>query len=330
MKESVSVCIPVYNGANTISETIRSILAQTFRDFELIIVDNASTDATVDTVKAVGDERVKLYVNGKNLGCGGNLEECRRRASGSILFYMAADDLADKQALEKVYEAFQISDEIGVVTRPYFWFSGPGADPVRATKQFKKDRIVSIDSPYGEIRDVIGSSDQISGIGVRKRYMNFSFGSEQFVEMAALVTRMLKDCKAVILKDNIVAVRMQYSGAANPAAYLRSPILAWYNLINRAYGEDKFKNLRNYLVKDFVATNYIGLVQIKNFGGYKALFREIYYLIRFRWLNIFNLRFWFFCIGTVIVPRFILRRSVIFYKEKINSRFLKNLRPLST
>ena len=66
-EEKLSVCIPVYNGADTIRQTIQSILAQTFKDFELLIVDNASTDNTVNIVRSFTDNRIKLYLNEKTM-----------------------------------------------------------------------------------------------------------------------------------------------------------------------------------------------------------------------------------------------------------------------
>jgi len=277
MKEKVSVCIPARNGADTILETIQSVLGQTWKDFELVIVDNASTDNTVEVVRSVKDKRIKLYRNKRNLGCGGNLEECKKRATGGILFYVSADDIVNTNALEKVYQAFQISENIGIVTRPYYWFDKDASRPVRAKKQFSKNQIVSIDSPYEKIKDVIGLSDQISGMGFRKKYLkDFSFVNKHFVEMASVVLPMLKNYKAVILEDNIIAVRTRSSGYKGSSVCENSPMMAWYNLITATYWEDKFKGLRKYLTYNFVANNYVGLVQIKNFASYKSLFREIY------------------------------------------------------
>lgn len=325
MTEKISVCIPVYNGAETILQSVESILRQTLEDFELIIIDNCSTDNTLQVLSNIRDKRVKILKNDKNLGCGGNLEQCKYKASGSIIFYLCADDVADRRALEKVHSAFSLSDEIGIVARPYYWFSESVSIPVRATKQFANQEIISINDDFDKISNVIALADQISGIAFRKKYMQYSFSNKHFIEMASMVMNTLKDCKAVILKDNIVAVRIDKSGACQPAVYKKSPMLIWYKLINTVYSEDRFKSLRKYLIKNFVATNFIGLVQIKNFGTYKALFREIYFLIKFKWTNIFNIRFWFFCIGTILTPRFLLKKLVVLYKNKINSWFFKNI-----
>src|SRR5687768_14468183 len=60
---SVSVCIPVYNGELFLAETIRSVLDQTYRDFELVVLDNASTDATGRIARSFGDPRVRVETN---------------------------------------------------------------------------------------------------------------------------------------------------------------------------------------------------------------------------------------------------------------------------
>ena len=59
-KPLISVCIPVYNGEGFLETAINSVLGQSFTDFELIIVDNNSTDNTVNIVKKYNDHRIKL------------------------------------------------------------------------------------------------------------------------------------------------------------------------------------------------------------------------------------------------------------------------------
>lgn len=326
-KEKVSVCIPVYNGASTIVETINSMLNQSFADFELLIVDNLSTDDTVAKVKTIKDERIKIIINEKNVGCGGNLNVCKEKASGDIIYYICADDIADINALKRMYAAFQTSENIGIVTRSYYWFIESVNHAVRVKKQFNSDIIVSIDDDFEAIKDVIALSDQISGIAFRKKFMRgFDFLNQAFVEMASMVLPMLKISNAVILKDNAIAVRIDKNGSMNPAIYIISPMLVWYDLIIESFNEEKFIPLRRYLIANFIANNYIGLVQIRSFGGIRYTLREIYYLVKLRWENIFNLQFWFFSIGLIVVPKFILSKLVVLYKNRINFLFLKNIK----
>ncbi|MBU1043320.1 MAG: glycosyltransferase family 2 protein [Candidatus Omnitrophica bacterium] len=327
LKEKVSVCIPVYNGADTILETINSILNQTFADFELLIVDNFSTDDTVSKVKTIKDDRIKIIVNEKNVGCGGNLNVCKQYAIGEIIYFISADDIADINALKRMYDAFKQSANIGIVTRSYYWFVESVSKAVRVKKQFESDIIVSINNAFEDVRDVIALSDQISGIAFRKKFMqDFSFLNQAFVEMASMVVQVLKISDAVILSDNTVAVRIDRNGSMNPAIYIKSPMMVWYDLIVKSFNEEKFIPLRKYLIANFIANNYIGLVQIRSFGGIRYALREIYYLVKLKWSNLFNLGFWFFSLGVIIVPSGLLQKIVAYYKNRVNIKFLQNIK----
>ncbi|MCS6926809.1 MAG: glycosyltransferase, partial [Candidatus Binatia bacterium] len=68
MPPRVSVCLPTYNGERFVAEAIASILAQNFTDFELLVVDDGSTDATREIVRAFPDPRLRLYQNEQRLG----------------------------------------------------------------------------------------------------------------------------------------------------------------------------------------------------------------------------------------------------------------------
>ena len=322
MKERISVCIPTYNAAETIQKTVESVLRQTFTDFELVIVDNASTDNTVLIIRDIKDVRIKLYINEANVGCGKNLEACKEKATGDILFYICSDDLAREDALQKVTDAFEMANDIGIVIRPYFWFIKSIDRPVRVTKQFVSNEIVSIHDSYDKIKDVIALADQISGIALRKKYMVTFFENRVFIEMASMVADMLKRCKAIILKDNIVGVRILNNESMGSDVYKESPLLSWVQLISSTFSETRYANLKKYLINNFLSRNYIGLVQIKNFGGMAKLLTEIFYLIKFRRKNLLSFQFWFFSLGTILTPRFILRKMVSFYKNEVSGRFI--------
>ena len=80
MEPLVSVCIPAYNNAEYIKDTIDSILNQTYQNIELVIVDDNSKDNTYELIQGIGDERIKLYHNDKNLGMSGNCIEAGSRS----------------------------------------------------------------------------------------------------------------------------------------------------------------------------------------------------------------------------------------------------------
>ncbi|MEJ2720639.1 MAG: glycosyltransferase [bacterium] len=113
MTPLVSIGMPVFNGEDYVDGAIRSLLAQTFSDFELIISDNASTDSTADICRehAEKDERIRLLTNEKNLGAAENYNRVFRASSGGKYFKWAAhDDLCAPEFLERCIAALERDD----------------------------------------------------------------------------------------------------------------------------------------------------------------------------------------------------------------------------
>jgi glycosyltransferase involved in cell wall biosynthesis len=98
----VSVLIPTYNYAHFLDETIQSVLNQTYNDYELIIVDNKSTEDTLEVVdKYLGDRRIHFYQNATNLGLSGNWNKCLGYATGEYIKFLCADDKFHPEMLRK-------------------------------------------------------------------------------------------------------------------------------------------------------------------------------------------------------------------------------------
>lgn len=99
--ELISIVIPVYNSEKYIKETIECILNQTYKNWEIIFVDDGSKDSSVDIIREYRDERMHLYQNGKNRGPAFTRNQGIKKAQGRYLAYMDADDLCDADKLEK-------------------------------------------------------------------------------------------------------------------------------------------------------------------------------------------------------------------------------------
>ena len=102
----VSIGLPVYNGEPFLSATIEAILAQTFKDFELIICDNASTDATETICRkyAARDKRISYYRQQRNIGAAGNFNRVFNLSSGKYFKWAAHDDLIAPEYLAQCVE----------------------------------------------------------------------------------------------------------------------------------------------------------------------------------------------------------------------------------
>ena len=99
----VTVLIPVYNRPNVV-KTIDSIVNQTYSNLEILIVDNASTDNTVEAIKKIKDLRIRLLVNEQNLGQTYSLNRGLREATGKYIARIDSDDIALPRRIEKQVE----------------------------------------------------------------------------------------------------------------------------------------------------------------------------------------------------------------------------------
>ena len=107
MTPAVSICVPVYNGAPYLAQCLDSIMAQTFTDFELIIVDDCSKDDSVAIANdyASRDPRVRVESNTSNLGLVGNWNRCVELARGEWIKFVFQDDLIAPECVTKMVAA---------------------------------------------------------------------------------------------------------------------------------------------------------------------------------------------------------------------------------
>lgn len=102
MEDLVSIIMPSYNTGRYISETIESVLAQTYINWELVIVDDCSTDDTDDVVKQfLEDNRIRYIKNEKNSGAAVSRNRALREARGKWIAFLDSDDLWEPEKLEK-------------------------------------------------------------------------------------------------------------------------------------------------------------------------------------------------------------------------------------
>ena len=102
MSNKISVIMSVYNDQDNISNSIKSILGQTYKDFEFLIVDDCSTDNTYEEIKKfTTDPRIKLYKNSKNIGLTKSLNFLIEKSSGKYIFRQDSDDVSLSQRFEE-------------------------------------------------------------------------------------------------------------------------------------------------------------------------------------------------------------------------------------
>lgn len=118
-----SICIPNYNYALYLAETIDSVLKQEYRDFEIIISDNASTDNSWEVIQTYvkKDKRIKAFKNNYNVGFAPNLQKVTEKASGEFFLLLSADDIMMPGALEIYHQIIRSQENEALVLHSAFF-----------------------------------------------------------------------------------------------------------------------------------------------------------------------------------------------------------------
>lgn len=114
----VSVCIPTYNYGRFLGDAVSSVLLQSFREMELIIVDNCSTDDTRRICEGfiASDDRVRYFCNPLNLGMVGNWNRCLELARGEYIKILCADDMLEPGCIARSVEIMEWHKNVALVT----------------------------------------------------------------------------------------------------------------------------------------------------------------------------------------------------------------------
>lgn len=208
----VSIIMPSWNTGKYIAETIQSVIDQTYKNWELLIVDDCSKDSTDDVVASFCDDRIKYFHNEKNSGAALTRNKALREAKGEWIAFLDSDDLWKPKKLEHQidfmkknkcdlsYTEYEKIDEDSLPLNIYV--SGP--DKVNKRKMYNYDYIGQLTMMYSAKK----------------------FGLIQ-----------IKDIK----KNNDYAIRLQLYKNPGTVAYLLHENLALYRVRKVSISHDKFK-----------------------------------------------------------------------------------------
>ena len=110
----ITVLMPAYNAELYIGEAVASILAQSYTDFELLIINDGSTDKTVEIVRGFSDERIRLFSNDSNLGIVSSLNHGIELARGAYIVRMDSDDISRRERLARQITFMNSHTQLGI------------------------------------------------------------------------------------------------------------------------------------------------------------------------------------------------------------------------
>lgn len=147
----VSVCIPVFNGARYIGETLESLVSQTYKDFEVIVSDNASTDGTADVVSRFKARfpRIRYSRNDRNLGYCANVAKTVSLASSEYIAIYHADDVYRPEMLENETRLLERTPEVAGVFTWLSYYKGLDGEDEEILLPTSVNEFVPYDKEYG-------------------------------------------------------------------------------------------------------------------------------------------------------------------------------------
>jgi|GEM_PF-3448641 len=194
IKPLISVCLTNFNGEKYLNKTIESVLNQTYENFELIIMDNASTDSSADIVRQYNDSRIKFFQNDRSTSVSKNTNKTVLLSRGELITILHSEDLYAPNFLEELVRTYEKYPTKKVfITGVYFYYSD--VNKLKAWLPFKigglktKQEVLSSlirGNTVGNGINVAYHRSCISGAGVFSEKYKFAGVYEYLIRLAEL------------------------------------------------------------------------------------------------------------------------------------------------
>jgi len=219
-KNLITVLINSYNGENTIYQTIKSALAQTYKNYEILIIDDASNDNTINLIKKFNNKKIRLYRNHKNIGLGKSRILAQSKIRGEYVCILDQDDIWHKNKIKGQLKLFLKDKKVGLVATGYKLID-------------ENNKVISLENKYYDMKNFINylSFKNIfahSTIMYKTKYaksVGWYSNNMIYAQDYDLTLKILKKYKFKFLKNYLANIR------ANPKSMTRSKVFR-INTIN--------------------------------------------------------------------------------------------------
>lgn len=207
----VSVLLATHNDEKYIKEAIDSVINQTYRDFELIIIDDGSSDRTAEIISSYDDERIIFIKNGQNMGLPYSLNKGMEMARGEYIARMDGDDICFPQRLQKQLEYMEQHPEITMCGANRLDFSEKGK---KSAKRFFPEESEAL-----KVRLLFGNPIAHSSWFIRKDdFLKHHFRYDEdfrYSQDYELIYRILKSCKIACVQTILLKYRVKEKTRSN-------------------------------------------------------------------------------------------------------------------
>lgn len=211
-KPKVSICIPTFNSENYLYQSIESAIRQKGQDFEIVVVDNCSTDQTVTLIRDFqkrSDRCINFYKNDRNIGLVGNFNKCLEYAQGEYIKFLCSDDLLLPECIEYMASALDTRQSVSLVCSGRLILNEFG-EKLGLNKYLSKETIIRGSSATS--RCLFGGNyiGEPTAVMFRKKDLNNHFFREDLLQLTDLEMwfRLLEKGDLLSIGNPMCAIRL--------------------------------------------------------------------------------------------------------------------------
>ncbi len=325
-----SVVVFTYNRAELLRLCLQSIIKETIGyNCEIIISDNCSDDHTELVVKSFQDNRVLYFCNDSNLGLRGNLQAGTDRATTDIVMLMGDDDILLPGSVSATISHFIENPDVGLVTRPYYWFTDNVNNPAREVAPPAGGQLLylkTLEDKLSHVEKVYETAGQISGLAFRKSFVTRKYNADIFTTHLYIFSELLLKHTVVVIDQYSVAVKIGESMCRhNPEIYRKSPLQSWVEMFNEVYSDKDGQKLKRKGITN-IASHVEGIIQIKSYGSFSQTVRELGLMIYYRPRNLISFKFLLYSALALITPRnFVIKLTDVYKRLRFSNRINRRL-----
>lgn len=227
----ISVVIPLYNKESIIEKSIRSVLCQNYDDFEVVIVNDGSTDKSADVVKKISDSRIRL-IEQKNGGPSKARNTGIKESKGEWLYFIDADDEMESGALKHFHDLTIQHPEADMFLGEISFWNG-------------KRKIISKLYEDGFVKDIfkshfLGKTFQCSGSSLYRKSICEKFlyneNIRRFEDLECLFRR-YRECSLFLTHFPVAIINVEYASASHGRTNIKEDFLGYINLSGKDFWE---------------------------------------------------------------------------------------------
>jgi len=320
----LSILLPTFNGERFLPQILKCILDQTYKDFEVVIVDDNSTDSSKEILRNIKDKRFKVHFNEKNIGFPKNIRKCYENSNRDLIITLCQDDFIPNTLFESYYLIYKNFKNVNAISRNYFLYNKNKDSPFRLwrfTKKKNEKIILNKKSNLEEIKNFFSTLDNMTALSFRRLGFNPFHDTDLWTSHVYPFVYHMQEGDMMLINRFMFTGTIHNNQSRLKKAYISSPMDEWIRLCKqiKILGMEK---ISSYLIKEFVAKNFVGLIQIKIFSDYLSLINEIKKLINYNNFNLLNIKFIFYSSLCMIFPKTIVSLISDFYKFQFSKLFI--------